>query len=309
MGLNYFQIFPVDVLHDFEIGVWKAIYLHLLRILVAEPTRPNLIIELNKRLVSYRAHYLCITITPFRFQEIPTFARNTIRNSRRMFPPWHSRRSSVRRHLAMCDSSIRGLLPSPHNEIILDLLFSLAMWHGLAKLPNAYRQNINAFWRCDNDSWGRIEVLQKNNVWSIVTKRIDTKSLGGKKLNGKSKGQRLGAKPAVDISAGSRTRKGKGKGKEIQAEEPVLQAKGTKKKELNLRDGKGAQNSALSFRHSEIWDNRLNVYSNGNPFASAFFYLSHIYVLFFLLGELQHRVIKRNWVRTNKNNALTQMTI
>lgn len=27
-----------------------------------------------------------------------------------------------------------GLLPSPHNEVILDLLFDLAVWHALAKL-------------------------------------------------------------------------------------------------------------------------------------------------------------------------------
>ncbi|KAG2072542.1 hypothetical protein BDR04DRAFT_1013247, partial [Suillus decipiens] len=27
-----------------------------------------------------------------------------------------------------------ALLPSPYNELLLDLLFELAMWHGLAKL-------------------------------------------------------------------------------------------------------------------------------------------------------------------------------
>lgn len=44
-------MFVVDILHDFEIGVWKAVFLHLIRILVAAatPENPNPVIELNDR--------------------------------------------------------------------------------------------------------------------------------------------------------------------------------------------------------------------------------------------------------------------
>jgi hypothetical protein len=37
----------VDLLHEFEIGVWKLIFIYLMRILVSEGG--NLIGELNKR--------------------------------------------------------------------------------------------------------------------------------------------------------------------------------------------------------------------------------------------------------------------
>ena len=30
-----YKLFPVDVLHDFEIGVWKSVFSHLIRILRA----------------------------------------------------------------------------------------------------------------------------------------------------------------------------------------------------------------------------------------------------------------------------------
>ena len=39
----------VDLLHEFELGVWKAIFIHLLRILYAAAPGGWLIAELNRR--------------------------------------------------------------------------------------------------------------------------------------------------------------------------------------------------------------------------------------------------------------------
>lgn len=46
-GLNLFNIFPVDLMHEIELGVWKALLIHLLRIL--ESANKNLLHELDKR--------------------------------------------------------------------------------------------------------------------------------------------------------------------------------------------------------------------------------------------------------------------
>jgi hypothetical protein len=46
-GFNFYQMFTVDLLHEFELGVWKAIFTHLLRILYAHGD--GMIQELNKR--------------------------------------------------------------------------------------------------------------------------------------------------------------------------------------------------------------------------------------------------------------------
>ena len=46
-GFDYHSIFIVDLLHEFKLGVWKAIFTHLLRILYAQGG--DGILELNKR--------------------------------------------------------------------------------------------------------------------------------------------------------------------------------------------------------------------------------------------------------------------
>ncbi|KIO03575.1 hypothetical protein M404DRAFT_145324, partial [Pisolithus tinctorius Marx 270] len=45
--VNFFLLLVVDQLHEFELGVWKAIFTHLLRILFA--AGGDGIQELNKR--------------------------------------------------------------------------------------------------------------------------------------------------------------------------------------------------------------------------------------------------------------------
>lgn len=34
-GINFYQLFAVDLLHEFELGVWKAVFTHLVRICIA----------------------------------------------------------------------------------------------------------------------------------------------------------------------------------------------------------------------------------------------------------------------------------
>lgn len=36
MGFNIFRALVVDLLHEFEIGVWKMLFIHLLRIISAQ---------------------------------------------------------------------------------------------------------------------------------------------------------------------------------------------------------------------------------------------------------------------------------
>jgi hypothetical protein len=46
-GFNLFDIFVVDLMHDFELGGWRAILIHLLRIL--DSWDGNLLMELDRR--------------------------------------------------------------------------------------------------------------------------------------------------------------------------------------------------------------------------------------------------------------------
>lgn len=51
LGFNLFAMLLVDLMHEFELGVWRALFIHLLRILYA--TDKGLIHELDRRYVNW----------------------------------------------------------------------------------------------------------------------------------------------------------------------------------------------------------------------------------------------------------------
>jgi hypothetical protein len=71
----------VDLLHEFELGVWKALFTHLIRILHAAAPHGSLVAELDRRYVhctlSYRESINFPVTT--RFRAMPTFGSSTIR--------------------------------------------------------------------------------------------------------------------------------------------------------------------------------------------------------------------------------------
>ncbi|OSC99224.1 hypothetical protein PYCCODRAFT_1416437 [Trametes coccinea BRFM310] len=115
-GMNHYQLFVPDLMHEFEIGVWKNTFAHLLRLLAAQGLKT--IHEFNRRM-----------------RLLPTFGRDTIRKF------WHD--VAARKQLAARDYEdflicmmpvFEGLLPLEDDQTIADLLFELANWHALAKL-------------------------------------------------------------------------------------------------------------------------------------------------------------------------------
>uniref|UniRef100_A0A8H8CGN3 Uncharacterized protein n=1 Tax=Psilocybe cubensis TaxID=181762 RepID=A0A8H8CGN3_PSICU len=109
-------MFVPDLLHEFELGVWKAVFSHLMRILHAYAE--NSIQKLNER-----------------YRQVETFGQDTIR----MF----STNASAMKKLAARDFEdllqcsmpvFEGLLPRKHDEFIQNMLFTLCTWHAYAKL-------------------------------------------------------------------------------------------------------------------------------------------------------------------------------
>ena len=46
-GINYFKLFVPDVMHEFDLGVWKSTFTHLIRVLIATGT--DAVQELDRR--------------------------------------------------------------------------------------------------------------------------------------------------------------------------------------------------------------------------------------------------------------------
>ncbi|KAI0349053.1 hypothetical protein OH77DRAFT_1525957 [Trametes cingulata] len=115
-GVNFYDLFVPDLMHEFELGVWKGTFTHLLRLLAAQGD--HALQEFNRRM-----------------REMPTYGRDKIRKF------W--RDVSTRKKLAARDyedflicfiPAFEGLLPQRDNQTVMDLLFELANWHALAKL-------------------------------------------------------------------------------------------------------------------------------------------------------------------------------
>ncbi|KAG2737310.1 hypothetical protein P692DRAFT_20883715, partial [Suillus brevipes Sb2] len=115
-GFNVFVALVVDLLHEFELGVWRMLLLHLLRILFA--LDKDLIHELDKR-----------------YRQVPPFGSATIRRFSANTSDMSNMAARNFEDLLQCSIPVfEGLLPDPHNQIVMDLLFTMAHWHGLAKL-------------------------------------------------------------------------------------------------------------------------------------------------------------------------------
>ncbi|KAF8833975.1 hypothetical protein BDN67DRAFT_863774, partial [Paxillus ammoniavirescens] len=116
MGFDLFVMLMVDILHEFELGVWKVILVHLLHI-----------VDCPKKSMTHELD--CC------FRKVPSFGHDTIRR--------FSRNTSEMKRMAARDFEdvlqcvipvFEDLVPEPHNTNILELLYLLAEWHGFAKL-------------------------------------------------------------------------------------------------------------------------------------------------------------------------------
>ncbi|KAH9480132.1 hypothetical protein JR316_0006729 [Psilocybe cubensis] len=115
-GFNFFNMFVSNLLHEFELGVWKAFFTHMMRILLAAGGEG--IQRLN-----------------WRYHKVATFGRNTIRRFHRNASDMTNLAARDFKDLLQCSLPVfEGLLPPAHDKILQDTLFTLCEWHTLAKL-------------------------------------------------------------------------------------------------------------------------------------------------------------------------------
>jgi hypothetical protein len=53
LGLDAFRMLVVDFMHECELGTWKALFTHLIRLLYALPSGNELVAQLDNRFVVY----------------------------------------------------------------------------------------------------------------------------------------------------------------------------------------------------------------------------------------------------------------
>ncbi|KAF8074943.1 hypothetical protein FPV67DRAFT_1408331 [Lyophyllum atratum] len=116
LGFNLYSMLVVDLLHEFELGVWRALFIQLVRILHAIDIL--LVNEMDRR-----------------YREVPRFGQGVIRKFSANASELKKMAARDYEDLLQCSMPVfEGLFPAPHNEIVQDLLFECAHWHALAKL-------------------------------------------------------------------------------------------------------------------------------------------------------------------------------
>ncbi|TEB32984.1 hypothetical protein FA13DRAFT_1627246 [Coprinellus micaceus] len=116
LGFDLYNMIAPDILHEVEIGVWKDLFLHLLRLL--EAVGVGNMDALNSR-----------------FRQIPSFGRDTIRRFPHNVSAMKQLGARDFEDLLQCSlPAFEGLFPGDHDSRVQDVLFSMAHWHALAKL-------------------------------------------------------------------------------------------------------------------------------------------------------------------------------
>ncbi|KAJ2914408.1 hypothetical protein MD484_g6007, partial [Candolleomyces efflorescens] len=117
---DIFGTLVVDLLHEFEIGVWKRLFTHLLRLLDAFTKKANKTLQAELDL---------------RYRATPSFGRDTIRKFGLNASEMKRKAARDFEDLLQCSiPAFDSLLPEPHNENLMTLLYICAQWHALAKL-------------------------------------------------------------------------------------------------------------------------------------------------------------------------------
>ncbi|KAJ3543081.1 hypothetical protein NMY22_g3268 [Coprinellus aureogranulatus] len=117
-GFDIFNAMAVDLLHEFEQGIWKDVFLHILRILDASASGNSLRTVLDRR-----------------FRQVPPFGRAIRRFSGNVS---QTKRTAARdwEDVLQCAIPVfEGILPnSDHSDALLSVITVCAEWHALAKL-------------------------------------------------------------------------------------------------------------------------------------------------------------------------------
>ncbi|KIM63149.1 hypothetical protein SCLCIDRAFT_24518 [Scleroderma citrinum Foug A] len=130
LGFNFYSMLVPDFMHEFELGIWKATLMHLIRLLYEVGN--DAVQEFNTR-----------------FRLVPTFGRDTIRKFSSNVSGLTKLAARDFEDILQCAIPVfDSLLPEPYNTIIINLLFELATWHAFGKLQMHTETTLYHFDNC-----------------------------------------------------------------------------------------------------------------------------------------------------------------
>ncbi|RDB29364.1 hypothetical protein Hypma_014985 [Hypsizygus marmoreus] len=280
-GFNIHKALIVDFMHEFELGVWKALFTHLIRILTAHGA--STVQEFNKR-----------------FRAVPTFGRSTVRRFSDDVSALKKLAARNFEDLLQCAIPVfEGLLPEPYNGEILSLLWTCAEWHTLAKLRLHTEATLNLLEKTTVEIGRQLRRFTSFTCGAFATKELPKEAAARGRRKARKKARTAPASAGVnelppDAQPNLSTAAGVNELPPDTQSNPSTTATSApkppslpKKKIFNLFTYK--LHALGDYFRTIRWFGTTDSYST-QP------------------GELEHRRVKRFYVRTNKNRAVRQMT-
>ncbi|KAJ3529705.1 hypothetical protein NMY22_g8891 [Coprinellus aureogranulatus] len=164
----------VDLMHEFEIGVWKKVYIHGIRLLEASSNATTtLTAELD-----------------WRFRETPPFGREGVRKFCVNASDMKRKAARDFEDLLQCAfPAFESLLPEPHNTNLLRLLYICAQWHALAKLRLHNDFTVDLLEYTTTLLGSQMRRFYKETCREVHTEELEKEAEARERREGKGKGK------------------------------------------------------------------------------------------------------------------------
>ncbi|PBK60412.1 hypothetical protein ARMSODRAFT_898121 [Armillaria solidipes] len=261
MVFQIFLILVVDLMHEFELGVWKALLSHLIRILNA--LGPSKLQEFNER-----------------FRQVPSFGRSTIRTfSHNVSEMKKLAARDFEDILQCCIPCFEGLLPSPHDETVADLLYLSTYWHALAKLHMHTDSSLAEFRLVTTGFTNALRHFTDVTCQAFDT--VETDAEYAKRKRNEARRQQKAGTTSVGTSTERPDRGILPVGTSTRNE-----GSGKRKRQFNLSTSKA---HAIA-----DYPDQIEMFGTTDSYSTQ-------------IGELEHRTVKKRHGQTNKNKATKQL--
>ena len=149
-GFDFHKMLTVDLLHEVELGVWKSLLTHLIRML--HVCGAGKVHEFDERYVSPCMHTVeqpHLSLTSFRMvaafgdkvrrfegnvSDMKRLAGHDFEDILQVYGCFNIIDTLLTKKTQCIIPCIEGLFDEPHNSTVLELLYIFATWHALAKL-------------------------------------------------------------------------------------------------------------------------------------------------------------------------------
>ncbi|KAJ3517693.1 hypothetical protein NMY22_g13906 [Coprinellus aureogranulatus] len=211
-GFNLFDMLTSDVMHEVELGVWKSLFIQLLRLLEALPSKPTNVLD-------------------SRFRQVPTFGKDIIRRFRNNTSEMKQLAARDYEDMLQCSIPVfEGLFEDKkHSKLILSLLFVLSHWHGLAKLRTHTDQTLQILDDRTTDLGSAFRAFLKDVCQKVDTKELKREAEARKRREATGKQKKKGGAKGRPAARNSKAKS-----------QPTKKATGTSAKNSRKTPGKSA---------------------------------------------------------------------